>query len=86
MLFTTFKKDKAKQFDVYDEFELTDEYIPDIISKEQKLELIYKKLKEKAEKMNIPIDGIVITFNDVEFSKNLGRTSHHYNDSLAYKF
>lgn len=45
-----------------------------------------KKLKEKAEKMNIPIDGIVITFNDVEFSKNLGRNSHHYNDSLAYKF
>lgn len=54
-------------------------------SKESISEYI-KKLKEKAEKMNIPIDGIVITFNNVEFSKSLGRTSHHYNDSLAYKF
>ncbi len=45
-----------------------------------------KKLKDKADNMSIPVDGIVITFNNVEFSKSLGRTSHHYNDSLAYKF
>lgn len=45
-----------------------------------------KKLKNKADNMSIPVDGIVITFNNVEFSKCLGRTSHHYNDSLAYKF
>lgn len=45
-----------------------------------------KKLKIKADNMSIPIDGIVITFNNINFSKSLGRTTHHYNDSLAYKF
>lgn len=45
VLFTTFKKDEFKQFDVYDEFELTDEYIQsDITSKEKKHELIHNSL------------------------------------------
>lgn len=47
---------------------------------------IMNDLKEDAYIKNIPIDGIVVTFNNVEFSKEQGRTSHHYNDSLAYKF
>lgn len=45
LLFTTFKKDETKQFDVYDEFELTDEYIQsDLISKSKKLEIIHEQL------------------------------------------
>lgn len=45
LLFTTFKKDETKQFDVHDEFELSNEYIQsDLIAKEQKIEMIHKKL------------------------------------------
>lgn len=34
----------------------------------------------------IPIDGIVVTYNDIAFSKRCGRTGHHYKDGLAFKF
>ena len=35
---------------------------------------------------DIPIDGIVITYNDIPLSKSCGRTGHHYKDGLAFKF
>lgn len=35
---------------------------------------------------DIPIDGIVVTYNDIAFSKGCGRTGHHYKDGLAFKF
>ncbi len=35
---------------------------------------------------NIPIDGIVITYDDRKFSDTLSKTNHHFNDSIAYKF
>lgn len=35
---------------------------------------------------DIPIDGIVVTYNDVAFAKSCGRTGHHYKDGLAFKF
>lgn len=54
-------------------------------SKESIIDCI-EALREKADEKSIPVDGIVITFNDVEYSKSLGRTTHHYNDSLAFKF
>ncbi|MFR2407912.1 MAG: hypothetical protein ACLS70_01815, partial [[Clostridium] symbiosum] len=33
-----------------------------------------------------PIDGVVVSYNDISFSKSCGRTEHHYKDGLAYKF
>ena len=42
--------------------------------------------KSEAEQSGIPIDGIVVKYNDISFSKSLGFTSHHNNDALAYKF
>jgi len=44
------------------------------------------ELKEVANKNGYPIDGIVFTFDSVEFSKAQGRTSHHFKDGIAYKF
>lgn len=44
------------------------------------------RMKEKSEQYGFPIDGVVITYNDIEYSKSLGRTGHHYNDGIAYKF
>lgn len=45
-----------------------------------------EQLKQYAKENDIPIDGIVITFNDVAYSKTCGRTGHHYKDGIAFKF
>lgn len=45
-----------------------------------------KLLREYAKKQDIPIDGVVVMYNDVAFSKSCGRTGHHYKDGLAFKF
>lgn len=42
--------------------------------------------KEYAEQVGIPIDGVVFTFDDIEYGMSLGRTGHHYNYGIAYKF
>ena len=44
------------------------------------------ELREKAIENGIPIDGIVATYNDIDFSRSCGRTSHHNKDSIAFKF
>lgn len=35
---------------------------------------------------SIPIDGVVVTYDDIAFSKSCGRTGYHYKDGLAFKF
>lgn len=45
-----------------------------------------EQLKQYARENDIPIDGIVITFNDAAYSKTCGRTGHHYKDGIAFKF
>jgi DNA ligase (NAD+) len=44
------------------------------------------RLRKYAEDSDIPIDGIVMTYNDIAYSKSCGRTGHHYKDGLAFKF
>lgn len=39
----------------------------------------------QAEKMGYPIDGLVGRFDDIEFGKSLGRTSHHEKAAYAFK-
>ena len=43
-------------------------------------------LKNIANKCGYPIDGIVFTYDSVEYSKAQGKTSHHFKDGIAYKF
>ena len=50
------------------------------------LELRIQDLKEKAETLDLPIDGMVLIFDDLAYSASCGRTGHHYKDGLAYKF
>ena len=50
------------------------------------LDMGIKMLQDHAKKYDVPIDGIVMTYNDVAYSKNCGRTGHHYKDGLAFKF
>jgi len=44
------------------------------------------ELRFSANHSNIPIDGIVLTFDDIAYSATCGRTGHHFKDGLAFKF
>lgn len=44
------------------------------------------KLKETASKFGYPIDGLVMTYTDVQYGKSLGITGHHPKHSIAFKF
>lgn len=52
----------------------------DIIEKE------ILSLKETANSLSFPIDGIVFSYDDIAYGASLGRTSHHFKDGIAYKF
>ena len=43
-------------------------------------------IKEESRVKSYPIDGIVFKYDDVEFGKSLGHTSHHFKNAIAYKF
>jgi DNA ligase (NAD+) len=45
-----------------------------------------RQLQKFAKDNDIPIDGIVVTFNRVAYARSCGRTEHHYKDGLAFKF
>ena len=47
---------------------------------------LIEDLKMSAKLKQLPIDGLVITYNDIEYGESLGKTSHHPLHSLAYKF
>lgn len=47
---------------------------------------IVDNMRRTAKRLGEPIDGLVMTYNDVEYGKSLGKTSHHYNHSIALKF
>lgn len=49
---------------------------------EEKIE----ELKIIARDKSYPIDGLVITYDNIEYGKSLGKTGHHPKHSLAYKF
>lgn len=38
-----------------------------------------------AKEDGLPCDGIVFKFNDVQYGKSLGATSHHFRNGIAYK-
>ena len=44
------------------------------------------ELKVSAKTDGIPIDGIVVTYDNIPFSLSRGRTGHHYKDGMAFKF
>lgn len=45
-----------------------------------------EELKDIAAKKQIPIDGLVFTYDDKLYGKSLGNTAHHPNHSMAFKF
>lgn len=47
---------------------------------------IIERLKAVANEKGYPIDGLVITYDNIEYGKSLGMTGHHPKHSLAFKF
>lgn len=45
-----------------------------------------EELQSQAGKIGYPIDGMVISYDDIQYGQSLGMTGHHPKHSLAYKF
>ena len=45
-----------------------------------------QELKNIANTLGYPIDGLVLTYDDIQYGKSLGMTGHHPRHSIAYKF
>lgn len=43
-------------------------------------------LQKKANAEDIPIDGMVLTYDSISYSKTCGQTGHHFKDGIAFKF
>lgn len=52
----------------------------------ENLEKMIESLKNKAETSGFPIDGLVMTMDDIEYGESLGMTGHHPKHSVAFKF
>ena len=55
-------------------------------SKYDDIEKAIEVLKSIAKEKTLPIDGLVITYDNIEYGKSLGMTGHHPKHSLAFKF
>ena len=55
-------------------------------SKRDDINAKIEELKAIAEEKSYPIDGLVITYDNVKYGKSLGFTGHHPKHSLAFKF
>ena len=40
---------------------------------------------DEAKRQSLPQDGVVFKFDDIEYGKSLGNTSHHFRNGIAYK-
>lgn len=81
-------KSKSEQLDKLAEygFHICERYdIPDDVTAEELMEM-FTKIKTDCIATGVPIDGIVVQYDDVEYSKSCGKTGHHYKDGLAFKF
>lgn len=50
------------------------------------IDIQLERAKEKAEERGIPIDGCVISFDDVTYGESLGMTGHHLRSQIAFKY
>ena len=50
------------------------------------LEETINQIIEDIAAFDYPIDGLVLTYNDIKYAESLGKTNHHYNGSISFKF
>lgn len=60
--------------------------VPHVLIQKTLIEEQINILKKSAKQIGHPIDGMVITYNDIAYGNSLGRTEHHFNNGVAYKF
>ena len=53
---------------------------------QSEIERTIQHLRTIADTEKLPIDGIVLRYDSISYSKTLGRTGHHYKDGIAFKF
>ena len=53
---------------------------------EEFLENVFISMRSMAERRGIPIDGIVVEYDDISYGESLGTTNHHPKHSLAFKY
>lgn len=70
---------KKYGFDIVPHYWLNTEDINDIVTYMDKLQL-------EANERSMPIDGLVLSYNNISYGESLGMTGHHPKHSLAYKF
>lgn len=86
------EKEKYSVNTMVDRFSLVEELgfetVSQIIIKswEEHYEEYINSLKEIAKMKGYPIDGLVMTYNDIAYGESLGTTGHHPKHSLAFKF
>lgn len=66
--------------------ELGFDIVPYLIYFEDTVESRIEILKNTAKELGYPIDGLVMTYNDITYGASLGTTGHHPKHSLAFKF
>lgn len=79
------KSDQLNKLKKYG-FHVCEKYdIPNNITAEELMKM-FDGIKIGCVARGIPIDGIVVQYDDVKYSKSCGKTGHHYKDGLAFKF
>ena len=55
------------------------------VHKEELLYIFQKMYYDCAFQTHIPVDGLVVSYDDVEYGNSLGATAHHLNSQFAWK-
>lgn len=81
------KESKSFTFSLVEAEELGLDVVPNanLGYSEMDIEEVIEYCFDKAKEYNLPQDGVVFKFDDVEYGKSLGNTSHHFRNGIAYK-
>ena len=56
------------------------------IANEEQIETTFNNIRNHTQTDYIPIDGIVAMYDSMSYGASLGKTAHHFNNGLAFKF
>ena len=81
------KESKSFTFSLIEAEELGLDIVPNanLGYSEMDIEEVIEYCFDKAKEYNLPQDGVVFKFDNVEYGKSLGNTSHHFRNGIAYK-
>ena len=57
-----------------------------ILSPDDDIEATLELIKKFSNAQGLPMDGCVLSYDDIKYGKSLGRTTHHFRHSIAYKY